>query len=112
MVQTPDSGSALARVTGKHWPPYAPVEHLHLFSGRSLRQLLAQLGLVELRLQRHVKRLPLEYVFEMMRSYGPQWRRLVAPFYRVLPPPVRRLRLPFYGGEMIATAQRAAASHG
>jgi len=112
MVQTPDSGSTLARVTGKHWPPYAPVEHLHLFSGRSLRLLLAQLGLVDLSLHRHVKRLPLAYVFEMMRSYGPQWRRLVAPFYRLLPSPVRALRLPFYGGEMLATARRGGTPHG
>lgn len=112
MVQTPDSGSALARVTGKHWPPLTPVEHLHLFSGRSLRQLLMQLGLVDLRLHRHVKRLPLEYVFEMMRSYGPQWRRLMAPLYRLLPAPLRRVGLPFYGGEMIATARRASAASG
>jgi SAM-dependent methyltransferase len=106
MVQTPNSGSGLAKVTGKHWPLYAPVEHLHLFAADSLRRLLAALGMEEIRIGRHTKRLPVEYVFEMMRSYGPEWRRLVAPVYRALPASARRARLPFSGGEMIATARK------
>ena len=106
MVQTPNSGSGLARATGKHWPLYAPVEHLHLFSATALRLLLEGLGMTEIRIGRHSKRLPVEYVFEMMRSYGPEWRRLAAPLYRLLPAFARRARLPFYGGEMIATARR------
>jgi 2-polyprenyl-3-methyl-5-hydroxy-6-metoxy-1,4-benzoquinol methylase len=108
MIQTPDSGSGLARATGRHWPLYAPVEHLHLFTARSLRDLLEKQGMIETHIAPHIKRLPVEYVFAMMRSYGPEWRRLVAPVFRALPPFLRRMRLPFYGGEMIATARKPA----
>src|SRR5205823_8198815 len=35
-IQTPDAGSAIARLLRGLWPPLAPIEHIHLFSARSI----------------------------------------------------------------------------
>lgn len=44
MIETPNSQSYLASLMGKFWPPCAPVEHIHLFSHKSLFYLLSELG--------------------------------------------------------------------
>lgn len=106
MIETPNSGALLARALGKRWPPYAPVEHLHLFSAQALQSLLAQRGFTSIETRAHVKRLPVEYVYQMTRSFGAEWRWLLTPLYRLLPGPWRRAALPFYVGEMILTARQ------
>ena len=106
LIETPDSGSAPAHVLGRYWPPYAPIEHIHLFSKRSLLRALAG-SFVDVRVRPHWKHLPVEYVYEMMANFGPALRRVVAPLYEVLPGFARRAALPFYVGEMIVTARRA-----
>ena len=58
MLQTPNSGAFLARSRGKHWPPYQPIEHIHLFSDQSLFQLLKDSGFQDIKVTRHVKKLP------------------------------------------------------
>jgi SAM-dependent methyltransferase len=100
MLQTPDAGSALARLMRRHWPPLAPIEHIHLFSRRSIRRLLEDCGFTEVQCRAHVKTLPVGYVYDMLSNFGPEWKRL---FY-----PVRALlgdaALPFYVGEMFVSA--------
>lgn len=38
IIQTPNNACFLAKILGKYWPPCAPVEHIHLFSKKSLYQ--------------------------------------------------------------------------
>jgi 2-polyprenyl-3-methyl-5-hydroxy-6-metoxy-1,4-benzoquinol methylase len=64
MIQTPDSASVLAKVMNKHWPPYAPVEHIHLFSKQSLKKVLQELGFTSIKFYPHVKMLPVNYVYK------------------------------------------------
>jgi 2-polyprenyl-3-methyl-5-hydroxy-6-metoxy-1,4-benzoquinol methylase len=106
MLQTPDTGSVVCRALGKYWPPYAPVEHLNLFSARSLKMLLTSLGLTRIEVQSHWKTLPVEYVYLMMQNYGPELRRFLTPLYNIAPGSVRRSALPFYVGEMLVTARK------
>jgi 2-polyprenyl-3-methyl-5-hydroxy-6-metoxy-1,4-benzoquinol methylase len=107
MLETPNTGSTLCRMLGRYWPPYAPIEHLNLFSARSLRMLLTDSGLRDIRVESHWKNLPIEYVYQMMQNYGPELRRILTPLYKASPAFIRNAALPFYVGEMIVTARKA-----
>ncbi len=106
LLQTPDSSSLFARITGKFWPPYAPVEHIHLFSRKSIENLLKELGYINIEFMPHWKRLPISYVYNMFQNFGPEFHRLFGPLYNLLPLFVTRSLLPFYVGEMIVVAQK------
>jgi 2-polyprenyl-3-methyl-5-hydroxy-6-metoxy-1,4-benzoquinol methylase len=99
-LQTPDAGSMVARLMGSRWPPLAPIEHIHLFSRQALRQSLQEAGFSSIRFKRHVKLLPVAYVYEMLSSFGPEWRRAMRPIQILL----GRVPLPFYAGEMLVSA--------
>jgi SAM-dependent methyltransferase len=106
MVQTPDSSSLIARAMGRLWPPYAPVEHIHLFGRRSLALALARVGFDHPDFQQHWKRLPITYVYEMLQHFGPEFHHLFGRLYRVLSPALTNLSVPFYVGEIVVTACR------
>jgi len=109
LLQTPDSGSLPAKLLQKYWPPYMPVEHIHLFTRKSIAVLLEQNNFTGLAFKRHIKKLPLSYVYQMFQNFGPEFYRLLTPLYRVCPSRLKAMSLPFYGGEMIATAWKAEA---
>jgi len=106
LIQTPNSGSLFARMMGRLWPPYAPIEHIHLFSRRSLEQILKRSGYQDIDFIPHWKGLPIAYVFEMMQNYGPEFQRLLRPAYSRLPVSITQWSLPFYIGEMIMMARK------
>lgn len=108
LLETPNSGSTLAKGLGALWPPYAPVEHIHLFSDKSMRMALEKCGFNNVTIRPHWKTLPVSYVYEMMSNFGPTLRSMLSPIYRVLPKAIREKSLPFYVGEMIITAARSA----
>ena len=109
LVQTPDASTGQARLLGKYWPPFAPVEHIHLFSRQALRLALEERGYGAIEFGRHVKRLPVDYFYRQMESFGPEFHRLLKPLMSVLPQPLKNMRIPLYGGEMIAVARKSAA---
>jgi 2-polyprenyl-3-methyl-5-hydroxy-6-metoxy-1,4-benzoquinol methylase len=102
MIQTPNSTSFFARSMRKFWPPYAPIEHIHLFSRRSLLLALENLGFENIVYQAHWKQLPIAYVFNMLQNYGQEFQ---APF-KIINHLFPKVVLPFYIGEMIVTAQK------
>lgn len=106
MLQTPNSSSFLARILGKLWPPCAPVEHIHLFSKKSLKKILTKTGFENISLESHWKKLPIVYVYNNFRNFGPEFFRLLKPFFNVLPESFRTRYLPFYIGEIIVFAQK------
>jgi 2-polyprenyl-3-methyl-5-hydroxy-6-metoxy-1,4-benzoquinol methylase len=102
-LQTPNAGSLVARALGRTWPMLAPVEHIHLFSARALRLLLASEGFEVIRVRRHVKRLPASYVHAQFANYGGRrWQQVFGPL-RLL----GEVGLPFYAGEMFVAAHAA-----
>ena len=104
-LQTPNASSVVASVSRRYWPPLAPVEHLHLFSERAIRATLERSGFEVRTIRAHVKRLPIAYVYEMLKYFGPEWRRVVGPMYAVLPARMRKWSAPFYAGEMLVAAR-------
>lgn len=105
MLQTPNSGSLLAKSMRQYWPPYAPVEHIHLFSRQSLERLLGQNGYKNIQFTAHIKKLPLNYVYQNMQNFGPEFHKLLKPLSGLITH--TNLSLPFYGGEMILLAQKS-----
>lgn len=106
LLQTPDSGSMPARTMGRFWPPYAPIEHIHLFSRKALRTALVEAGFERITCRRQWKRLPVEYVFHMTQNFGPGLHTLFKPGYRLLPKRLKKAALPFYVGGMTVMASR------
>jgi SAM-dependent methyltransferase len=107
LIQTPNSGSFLAHAMRGLWPPYAPVEHIHLFSKQSLTLALSHMGFDKIVYEGHWKKLPVDYVFNMLQNYGPEFHTLIKPVYTRLPEQLTRVSLPFYVGEMLVIAHKS-----
>lgn len=106
MLQTPDSTSFLSRILGRYWPPCAPVEHIHLFSKRSLEEALCEAGFEHIKFKAHWKILPFAYIYNNLRNFGPEFFKILKPFYNLLPQSVLNKSLPFYIGEVIVFARK------
>jgi len=76
IIQTPNSSSLPARILKKYWPPYSPIEHIHLFSKKSLYQALSQNGFSEIEFKSHWKKLPIGYVYNMFNIFGPEFKAI------------------------------------
>ena len=106
LLQTPNSGSLPALLLQKYWPPYAPVEHIHLFSEKSIRITLGKNGFRDIVYKRHWKKLPITYVYRMLQNFGPEFKKMLNPFYNICPSRIREMSLSFYAGEMVVTARK------
>jgi len=106
VIESPDASSLWARIMKKIWPPFTPVEHIHLFSHRSLCLILNRLGFTVPTIKRHWKKLTFTYVYEMSKTFGPEIHKIAAPFYYIIPKFLKNMILPFYVGEMIVIAQK------
>jgi len=104
MIQTPNSSSFLARTMGKSWPPYSPIEHIHIFSRKSLNHALKKCGFQSISFKADWKKLPVWYVYNNFNYFGPQFHRILKPLHILLNK--SRIVLPFYIGEMIVTATK------
>lgn len=106
VIQTPDSSSFVARIMRRFWPCYTPIEHIHLFSRRSLAMLLESFGYKNISFKSHVKILSIAYAYAMLQTFGPEFYKLLRPFYKISPSFIRNSVIPIYIGEIIAVAER------
>ena len=106
MIQTPNSGSLFAKLMGRHWPPYASVEHIYLFTKESLTRVLSDTGFEKIETSKHWKWLPSSYIYQNLENFGPEWQPICGPIYQILPERIKELPLPFYVGEIIITAKK------
>ncbi|MDD5687508.1 MAG: class I SAM-dependent methyltransferase [Elusimicrobia bacterium] len=106
LIQTPNSASLFAKIMGKLWPPFAPVEHIHIFTKKSIKLKLKELGFENISFNMHIKKLPVSYVFTMLQNFGPEFYRIFKPIYKCLPKYITDISLPFFIGEMIVKAHK------
>ena len=106
LMQTPNSGSFLAKLMGKYWPPYTPIQHIYIFTINSLHQSLNNVGFARIKPTWHWKSLPISYIYNNLKTFGPEFQRILAPIYRLFPDKLKNLALPFYIGETIVTARK------
>lgn len=104
-IQTPNSGSLFAKILKKYWPPYSPVEHIHLFTKRSMEQLLTDNGFYDMHYRNHVKKLPINYVYNILENFGPEFYNILKPISSIFSV-IGKYPLPFYIGEMMITAKK------
>ncbi len=104
MIQTPNSSSFLAKIMKKYWPPYTPIEHIHLFSREGLEKALKKEGFSNITFTPHRKKLPIGYVYNMFNNFGPEFYSLFKPMDKMFNN--SKKVLPFYIGEMIITASK------
>lgn len=106
LIQTPNSGSLLARVMGKYWPPYSPIEHIHIFSKHGLSNKLGKLGFKISLIKNHWKHLPIEYIFNNFQTFGPEFYRFFSRVYSILPAKIKHTKIPVFIGEIIVSARK------
>ena len=106
VVQTPYSDTFLAKVLGKFWPPYSAPEHIHYFSRKSLTHLLKNNNLTVLHCFSHIKKLRLDYVFRMFRTFGTNLLPFIKIIEFILPNFILRKYFYFYGGEKIIISKK------
>ncbi len=106
MIQTPDSGSVAATIMGRLWPPFTPIEHIHLFTRFGLRSLLKRFGYHVFCFKSHVKMLTPGYIHGVFRTFAPSLFRLLRPIVAITPQRLLSIRLPVYIGEMTVFARK------
>lgn len=106
IIQTPNTASFPARLLGKWWPVYAPVEHIYYFSSRNIKILLERYGFRVTKFVNHWKNLPVAYVYNQFQNFGPEYYKLLSKIIPFVPKNVLNWKLPFYGGEMLLVAEK------
>jgi 2-polyprenyl-3-methyl-5-hydroxy-6-metoxy-1,4-benzoquinol methylase len=106
VIECPNVSSGPARVLGRYWPPFAAPEHIFYFGPKHVRMLAEKSGLRFIKSNRDWKRLSVRYVYRQMQFWGPELRPVVGALFRLLPGPLRDLRLPLYGGEMFVVLRK------
>ncbi|HOY62456.1 MAG TPA: class I SAM-dependent methyltransferase [bacterium] len=101
-IQTPDSESAVAKIMGRRFFAYQPVEHIYIFSRRGLIKALERAGFVEIEASRQWKFLSASYVYEQLGTWGRGFQWLLWPLRKIVP----GLSLPLYGGGMTVCAKK------
>jgi len=107
IIQTPNTRSILAKILGKFWPPYVPIEHIHYFSDLNIKKFLRRYGFSNIKCTPHIKFLTLQYLYDMLETFGSEFRWMIRPFLNCMPQKFHKLKIPLYGGEMLVTALKA-----
>jgi 2-polyprenyl-3-methyl-5-hydroxy-6-metoxy-1,4-benzoquinol methylase len=104
-ISTPDIGSPVARLTGRRWLHLKPNEHLVYFDRRTIRSLLARVGLRVEYLRAMGRFRNLGVALEKARAYG----ELPSRIARALVPAwlATRVNVPINPGDEMAVVARA-----
>lgn len=107
LIQTPNTASIPARLLGRYWPCYAPVEHIHYFSRRNLTRMFESEGFRIVGFSSHWKRLEFDYVYHQLQFFGREIHSLASKIRPLIPNRVMKWKAPFYGGEMFLAAMKS-----
>lgn len=107
MMQTQDPNTLIAKIMGKYWLPYIPVEHFHYFSRNAFGKILSGLGYEDITFKQQWKRLPIDYVYKMFQTFSPISYKLLKPLFKVLPQSIAGMSLPFYIGGVTVMARKS-----
>jgi 2-polyprenyl-3-methyl-5-hydroxy-6-metoxy-1,4-benzoquinol methylase len=69
-LSTPDAGSLMARVLGRHWYYQDPIQHIHLFSRANLHRLLREAGFAVVATKYLGRRYRVSYVVNRLRYFA------------------------------------------
>jgi 2-polyprenyl-3-methyl-5-hydroxy-6-metoxy-1,4-benzoquinol methylase len=69
VINTPDTGSSIARFLKSLWHQYIPPEHIALFNEKNITTLLKETGFTVLSIQHIGKRFTLRYMIETLTHH-------------------------------------------
>lgn len=69
IINTPDTGSFIARLLGRHWHQYIPPEHIAMFNAKNLSQTLTRNGFVVEKVTCIGKEFTIQYVLEILERH-------------------------------------------
>jgi SAM-dependent methyltransferase len=104
-LTTPRIDSFTRWVMRRNWLHYK-LEHIQYFSAGGIRRALEELGLADVRISGHWKRLSLDYLHTQLKTYR-HWALtpVVSGLWRVLPACLCRRPFGYLCGEMLVTAR-------
>lgn len=107
VLSTPDTGHALRFLMGCRWPMLQPMQHLSLFSRRSLELALRAEGFTTVMLEACYKTLSIDYLIDQIKPLNPLLARSLNTLARAVPRSVlgkhRRINI----GEILSVSHRA-----
>jgi 2-polyprenyl-3-methyl-5-hydroxy-6-metoxy-1,4-benzoquinol methylase len=106
VICTPDSEHFLRYVMGSHWPMLQPMQHLSIFSRRSLRTALEQSGFTDVRMGTAYKTLSAAYLVDQIRTLNPVLSKAMRVCLSVVPSSVVTAYRQVNIGEIFAVATR------
>ncbi|MCR4334659.1 MAG: class I SAM-dependent methyltransferase [Patescibacteria group bacterium] len=72
-INTPDTGSFMAKIFGKKWHLIVPPEHLHYFNSSNLSTLLEKKGFKVIKKTKIGKHFTPQYIFKMLYMWQKLW---------------------------------------
>jgi len=108
VMTLPNIASPIVRVMGRHWFYYAPPDHIHYFTPRTIRRLLAEGGFHDVAVRPVSKPLTLDYGGSALEHFNPTLGRMFRAVMALGPSGLRRRVLPLRVGEMVVVARRPA----
>jgi 2-polyprenyl-3-methyl-5-hydroxy-6-metoxy-1,4-benzoquinol methylase len=105
LLTTPDAGSLLGRLMGRHWPMLQPLQHTVLFSREAMARLVDEAGLDLLLVRSAEKVMTPAYLTGQLEPYFPRAAGALLRLGRTAPT-LAGLALPFRIGEFLVMARR------
>lgn len=106
LINTPDSGSAWARIFGKRWHSFIPPEHIIFFNKKNIKSFLEANGFKVLEIKTVHKNFTLQYIVAMLyRWQGLSMWKLINRFLTAIKMNAFKVKVPI-GDNMIIIAQK------
>ena len=107
LISTPDTRHFLRFLMGSRWPMLQPMQHLSLFSGRSLERALRDAGFGEVTVRTAYKTLSIDYLINQIKPLNPVLSGTLDTLTRVVPASALRKYRRINIGEILAVGRRA-----
>ena len=107
LISTPDTRHFLRFLMRSRWPMLQPMQHLSLFSNRSLERALRSAGFGEITVRTAYKTLSIDYLINQIKPLNPVLSGTLDTLMRVVPAPVLRKYRRINIGEILAVGPRA-----
>jgi SAM-dependent methyltransferase len=107
LISTPDTRHLLRFLMGSRWPMLQPMQHLSLFSNRSLERALKSEGFADVTVRTAYKTLSVDYLINQIKPLNPLLSGTLDSLARLVPGSVLRKYRRVNIGEILAVARRS-----
>jgi 2-polyprenyl-3-methyl-5-hydroxy-6-metoxy-1,4-benzoquinol methylase len=107
VIATPDAGHWLRYLMGARWPMLQPMQHLSLFSAKSMQLALQNAGFAKIVVEPAYKVISGTYLIRQLSAPNPMLYRVLSGTSRVMPRAAMNTWRKVNIGEILAIAERA-----